>query len=245
MLLYGCGDSSDKMANMGTPECPLCGEWETPKGISTNSQLSILPDRFKMDSQWTHRRDCTLISDSWKTTGKEEGFILLKNVIARCNKIKTSNKLKTESYKLQFHLENYTLMVVGKEKEEILYTRIGVEIPEQPNPLIGKWAVLKEGESSGQYKDKWYTLRYKVWFKKASFQVDRTSNYLDKYIVEDDRVYVISKSGKWSVVYPIGPNKIILKPGSLPFRPRSILMMPDLWQRKDLKNKEMVFSRIE
>lgn len=248
LALCGCDNSSNsekEVVNLGTPDCPLCGEWETPEGISTNSQLSIQPDSFRMTSKWKHRMDCDLISETWKTTGDREGFISLENVLVRCDKIKTSNTTKKEKYKFKYHLGNYTLMIVGQEKNKVLYTRRGAKIPEQQNPLIGKWGALKSGEKPSTYIGKWHTIPFRIWFKKDSFQTDEKSNYLKKYIVENDKVYIVARSGKWSIVHIIGPNTIRLKPGSLPFRPRSILMMPGLWQKKELRDKEIVFSKVE
>jgi hypothetical protein len=217
-LFAGCSScdnasppSEEKTNNLGTSKCPACGLWETPKGSTrrVNSKLTLSPNKFILNSRYRFGADCNLTSNNLEFHPIEDGnfgVILLKGISAECEK---KSMQQIEKHPIAYRLGKYTLMLNSRNIED-LFIRSNVNLPEQQNPILGKWGVLNEGEKAKDYVGKWDKIIDRIWFKKDSYKFGYKTRYIERYIVEDHWVYAILKTGNWNYIYLKDENKIAI-----------------------------------
>ncbi len=211
LLFSGCDNpaktSLDQASSIKTPDCLLCGEWETPMDVGFSWHLLLSPDQIELSSHSVSGLECTIVSQNLEIIGEYKGLILLNDSIIYCNDNDTQNIKK---FQIEYLLRKYTLLLNIDNQRKALFVRSGVKIPEQKNPLFGKWMPFKRGKRSEDYKDLWETASTRVWFKKDRSISIMETRHVQQYIVEDDRVVVVYKNGEWLIAEISNHNAILI-----------------------------------
>lgn len=239
-LLFFCGCDSSQTStvqsnNMGIPDCPFCGEWETPKRPDRISlTLSISPDKFELKRSQFSGPDRKFIFQGWDTAGGRKGVIRFHQNDRKEGDNHAPQRI--EINEMEYILGNYSLILIFPPTTEVLFIRSGVKIPEQPNPLLGKWGFVDPNDKPGDFKKKWNSLHYSIWFKKNSIKSSNYTSNIKDYIIEDGRVIILHKDGSWGGVEIMDKKTILSRPEAI---------YGGLVNRYMIKDEENKYIRIE